>query len=88
LHLNISKVNRVLHLPSHLLLPRLGVSSTSWHRLGICSSPLFSMLVMFRTTWAPLGRAKWRWKSTIGGRPDGPLKQKRKFYKGLIGYPI
>jgi hypothetical protein len=29
LHLNISKVNRVLHLPSHLLLPRLGVSSTS-----------------------------------------------------------
>jgi hypothetical protein len=29
LHLNVSKVNQVLHLPPRLLLPRLGVSFSS-----------------------------------------------------------
>jgi hypothetical protein len=45
LHLNISKVDRMLHLPPRLLLPRLGVSSSSRRRLGIRRLlPLFSML--------------------------------------------
>jgi hypothetical protein len=48
LHLNVSKIDQVLHLPPRLLLPCLGVSS-SRHWLGIHRPfPLFSMLVMFR----------------------------------------
>jgi hypothetical protein len=44
-HLDILKVNRVLHRPARLLLPHLGVSSFSRCRLGIrCPLPFFSML--------------------------------------------
>jgi hypothetical protein len=39
LHLDVAKVDRVLHLPSHFLLPRLGVSFR--HRLGIHPLPFF-----------------------------------------------
>jgi hypothetical protein len=36
LHVDVSKVDRVLHLPPRLLLHRPGVSSSSsWHRLDI-----------------------------------------------------
>jgi hypothetical protein len=63
LHLNVSKVDRVLHLLSCLLLPRLGISSSSWRRLGFrLLLPLFSMLVTFRVTWASHERAKRREK--------------------------
>jgi hypothetical protein len=42
LHLYISKVDRVLHLPPRFLPLRLSVSSSSRHRLGIrCPLPLF-----------------------------------------------
>jgi hypothetical protein len=51
LHLNVLKVkvDRVLHLRPRFLLPRLGVSSSSfWCWLGIRRPlPLFLMLVMF-----------------------------------------
>jgi hypothetical protein len=33
-HLNVSKVDRVLHLPPCFMLPRLGVSSSSQRRIG------------------------------------------------------
>jgi hypothetical protein len=47
LYLDISKVERVLHLSPHLLLPRLGVSFSRC-RQGICRIlPLLSMLVTF-----------------------------------------
>jgi hypothetical protein len=35
LHLDVSKVNQMLHLPHRFLLPRLGVSSSSRRWLGI-----------------------------------------------------
>jgi hypothetical protein len=35
LHLDVLQVDRVLHLPPYLLLPRLGVSSSSQCQLGI-----------------------------------------------------
>jgi hypothetical protein len=67
LHLNVSKVDRVLHLLPCLLLPHLGVSSSSWRRLGIrLPLPLFSMLMTFRAARAPCGRAKRCEKRTIG----------------------
>ena len=34
LHLNVSKLDRVLHLPLRFVLPRLGVLSCSWCRLA------------------------------------------------------
>jgi hypothetical protein len=53
LHLNVLKVkvDRVLHLRPRFLLPRLGVSSSSfWRWLGIRRPLLlFSMLVIFGT---------------------------------------
>jgi hypothetical protein len=52
LHLNILKVDQVLHLPPRLLLPRLGVSSSFQLWLGIRRLlPLFSMLVTFMMAW-------------------------------------
>jgi hypothetical protein len=62
LRLNISKADRVLHLP-----PRLGVSSSSRRRMGIrCPFPLFSIRVTFRVAWALHGRAERYRKSTAG----------------------
>ena len=59
LHLNVSKVDRVLHLPPRFLLPRLGVSSSSRHRLGMRRSlSLFPMMVTFGAVQAPRGRGK------------------------------
>jgi hypothetical protein len=67
LHLNDSKVDQVLHLPPRLLLPRLGVSSSSQCRLGIRRLvPLFSMLMMFGTARAPHRHAKRHGKITAG----------------------
>ena len=61
-HLDVLKVDRVLHPPPRLLLPCLGVSSSRC-RLGIqtrgtgghCPLPLFSMLVMFEVVRALRG---------------------------------
>ena len=81
---------QVLHLPPRLLLLCLGVSSFR-RRLGIRHPlHLFSMLVMLGAAWAPLGRAKWRGKSTAGAgvrtlHPSGhsgvskPLSVNKKF---------
>jgi hypothetical protein len=56
LHLNVSKVDRVLRLPPRFLLPRLGVSSTSSRRLLGIRRPLpFSMLVTFEVAWVSYG---------------------------------
>ena len=57
LYLDISKVDRMLHLSPRFLLPHLGVSSSSQRWLGIrCPISPFSMFVMFGggagTTWA------------------------------------
>jgi hypothetical protein len=35
LHLDVLKVDWALHLPPRLLLPHLGISSSSWRQLGI-----------------------------------------------------
>jgi hypothetical protein len=61
LHVDISKVDRVLHLIPRFLLSHLSVSSfSSQRRLGISRPlPSFSMLMMFKTARAPRGRAKW-----------------------------
>ena len=59
LYLNVSKVDRVLHLPSRLLLSRLGVLSSSQYRLGIRHLlPLFSKLVIFAVARAPRRHTK------------------------------
>jgi hypothetical protein len=56
LHLNVSKVDRVLHLSPRFLLPRLGVSdSSSWRRLGIRRPLPFSILVTFGVAWVSYG---------------------------------
>jgi hypothetical protein len=55
LHLDRLKLDQVLHLPPHIQLPCLSVSSSTRRPLGIrtrgtgerCSLLLFSMLVMF-----------------------------------------
>ena len=70
LYLDISKVDRVLHLSPRFLLPRLGVSSFSRRWLGIRRPlSLFSMLVMFGAARAPHGRVKPRGKRTMYARP-------------------
>jgi hypothetical protein len=54
LHLNVSKIDQVLHIFSRFLLHRLSVSSSSRRQLGICRPlPIFSMLVMFEAARAP-----------------------------------
>jgi hypothetical protein len=76
LHRNVSKVDRVLHLLPRLLLPGLllpclGVSSSSWCRLRIRRLlPLFSMLVTFGTTRAPRGRETARKNDCRRGLPS------------------
>jgi hypothetical protein len=56
LRLDVSKVDRVLHLPPHFLLPRLDFSPSSRRRLGIRRSlSLFSMLVVFRAVQTRVG---------------------------------
>ena len=73
LHLNVLKVNRMLHLPPRLLLSRLGVSS-SRRQLGIRRLlPLLSMLVRFGAARASCGHAKLREKRTAstGVRTSG-----------------
>jgi hypothetical protein len=53
----------VLDFPPRFLLPRLGVSSSSRHRLGIRRPlPHFSILVTFGAALAPCGRVKRREK--------------------------
>ena len=73
LHVNVLKVDQVLHLPPRLLLPRLGVSS-SRRQLGIRRLlPLLSMLVRFGAARASCGHAKLREKRTAstGVRTSG-----------------
>jgi hypothetical protein len=61
LHLDVSKIDQVLHLPPRLLLPRLNASSSSWCRLGMwtrgtggrCPLSIFLMLVTFGAVRAP-----------------------------------
>ena len=88
LHLNISKVDRVLHLPSRLLLPRLGVLSSSQYRLGIRHLlPLFSKLVIFAVARAPHRRAKRHEKMTASAgvqtpRPSGRPSASKAYTQG------
>jgi hypothetical protein len=68
LHLNVPEVDRMLHLPHRLLLPYLGVSSSSQHRLGIRRLLSLSLLVLvtFGVAWALHGRVKRREKMIAG----------------------
>jgi hypothetical protein len=67
LHINVSKVGRVLHFPPCIMLPRLSVSSSSRRQLGIRRLlSLFSMLVTFGEARAPCERTKRHEKMTAG----------------------
>jgi hypothetical protein len=66
LRLDVSKADRMLHLPPHFLLPRLDFSSSSQRRLGIRSPlPLFSILVAFGAVQTLCGRVKRGGKQTV-----------------------
>ena len=66
LHLDVSKVDRVLHLPPRFPLPRLCVSSSSQHRLGIRRPlPLFSMLVTVCRRGRPDAPSVWALASPL-----------------------
>ena len=50
-HLNVSKVDRVLHLPPRLLLPHLGVSFSSrcwWYESAFALYVSFGVLMIFK----------------------------------------
>jgi hypothetical protein len=72
LHLNISKVDWVLHLPPGFLLPHLGVSSSSRRWLGIRPPPVLP------DAGDVQGDAGLSWaRETVcrRGRPDAPSVQ-------------
>jgi hypothetical protein len=78
LRLDVSKVHRVLHIPPHFLLHRLGFSS-SLRRLGMRRLlPLFSMLVAFETVQILRGRMKRGGKQTTGASDRTLASQKKK----------
>ena len=59
LHLDVSKLDRVLHLPHHLLLARLGVfASSRWCQLRIRTRGACDVLGWWRS-----GRLEWRRRS-------------------------
>jgi hypothetical protein len=62
LHLDVSKLDRVLHLHPRFLLPRLGVFSSPASGGIRCPLPLFSMLVTCRERAGPHGSVKRRGK--------------------------
>jgi hypothetical protein len=57
LYLDVSKVNRVLYLSPRFLLPHLGVSSSSRHRLGIHTPSLLAAGDV-QDSAGPFGHAK------------------------------
>jgi hypothetical protein len=79
-HLDVSKVDRVLHLSLRFLLPRLGSPppGASWHPPPL---PLFSMLVTFEAVQAPCECAKRRgwyekWlHARASGRPSASMPE-------------
>jgi hypothetical protein len=74
LHLDISEVDRMLHLPHRFLLPILGVSfspNASWASVAPLS---FWMLVTFGTAWTLSGHAKQPGKQLQGAsKPVGQI---------------
>jgi hypothetical protein len=72
LHLDVSKVDRVLHLPPRFSAPCLGVSSSYQFRLGIrCSIPLFLHASDIRSGAGPA----WTQEMASGTDASGRLRQ-------------